>query len=452
MRPVLTTALFLLFSSLAASPRADVESRRTPVVRAVEQVAPATVSITTTQQVRAQSNPFFPGDPVFDRFFRRFGDPRPHTVHSLGTGLIITAGGLVLTNEHVLGGATQIQVVLSDGREFPGELIGSDPEVDLAVLKIEADEPLPAIALARTELLIGETVIAIGNPFGLQHTVTTGVLSAVDRSVRSSEREYHGFLQTDASINPGNSGGPLVNLDGEVIGINSAMFRDAEGIGFAIPTERILRVLDDLLLHGEVVPVWLGLRLQDLTSALRVAFDKPDAGGVLITHVFDDTPAQRAGLRRGDILVSLDRTPIDSQRSYFDVLRGLTNRDRTTVEVERNAERQQFKLRTEVFPEERADELALILLGFQVIEMPDQYALPRGLSPSDGLLVRRVVARSAAQRVGVRSGDLILRMNRDVLVDHDAFRKAITKLRGRKQVLLLVQRGRNRYYVTLELA
>jgi S1-C subfamily serine protease len=270
--------------------------------------------------------------------------------------------------------------------------------------------------------------------------------------VRSGDRAYHGFLQTDASINPGNSGGPLVNLDSEVIGINSAIFRDAEGIGFAIPSSRIIRVLDDLLLHGEVVPVWLGLRLQDLTSALRMAFDKSDAGGVLVTHVFDDTPAQRSGLRRGDILVALDGTPIDSQRRYFDVLRGLTNRDRTRVVVERNGARKEIKIRTEIFPEDRADDLALTLLGFQLIELSDENARARGVTAREGMLVRRVVARSAAQYKGIRSGDLILRMNQDVLESHVAFRKAITKLRGRRQVLLLVQRGRNRYYVTLELA
>ena len=419
---------------------------------AVEKVAPATVSITTTQQVLLRGNRFFPGDPVFDRWIRRFINPRPHTVQSLGTGLIIAPGGIVLTNQHVLAGATQINVILSDGREFVGERIGSDPGVDLAVLKVTADEALPAVALETPELLIGETVIAIGNPFGLKHTVTMGVLSAVDRSVNSRDREYHGFLQTDASINPGNSGGPLVNLDGQVIGINSAMFRDAEGIGFAIPNERILRVLDDLLLHGEVVPVWLGLRLQDMTPALRLAFDKQDVGGVLVTHVFDDTPAQKSGLRRGDILIALDATPIDSQRRYFEVLRGLTNRDRTRVVIERNGVRQELPIRSQIFPEERADELALILLGFQLVEMSDQHARSRGVAPHDGMLVRRVVARSAAESAGIRSGDLIVMMNQDVLEDHVAFRKAITKLRGRRQVMLLVQHGRSRYYVTLELA
>jgi S1-C subfamily serine protease len=301
---------------------ADVESRRTPVVRAIERVAPATVNITSTQEIRGRVNPFFRSDPFFDEFFGRFLDRRP--VQSLGTGLIISSEGHVLTNQHVLAGATQIHVALSDGREFEGELIGADPETDLAVVQIRSREPLPFVELGSSdELLIGETVIAIGNPFGLHHTVTTGVLSAENRSIRSHEREYHGFLQTDASINPGNSGGPLLNLDGEVIGINTAIFREAEGIGFAIPINRAKRVVDDLLAHGEVIPVWLGLTLQDLTQALRDAFSTRARSGVLITHVFDDSPADRAKLRRGDILLELDGTKIGSRRNYFEVLAGL---------------------------------------------------------------------------------------------------------------------------------
>ncbi len=443
MKCTLLAVLPILAIGSVAS--ADLESRRTPIVRAIERVAPATVNITSTQEIRRSVNPFFRSDPFFDEFFGRFVDPR-RTVQSLGTGLIISPEGHVLTNQHVLAGATQIHVVLSDGREFECELIGADPETDLAVVQIRAREPLPFVELGNSDdLLIGETVIAIGNPFGLHHTVTTGVLSAENRSIRSSEREYHGFLQTDASINPGNSGGPLLNLDGEVIAINTAIFRDAEGIGFAIPINRAKRVVDDLLAHGEVIPVWLGLRLQDLTQALRDAFSTRARSGVLITHVFDDSPADRANLRRGDILLELDGAKIGSTRNYFEVLAGLTDGDRAQLAIDRGGELHQLDARAEIFPESRADELGQILLGVEVAE-------PRGGQASRGLIVRRVIPRSSADYTGIRPGDLIRKINQDPVEDRIAFRKAITKLRGRGQVLLLVQRGRYGYHVTLDLS
>ena len=443
MKCTLLAVLPILAIGSVAS--ADLESRRTPIVRAIERVAPATVNITSTQEIRRSVNPFFRSDPFFDEFFGRFVDPR-RTVQSLGTGLIISPEGHVLTNQHVLAGATQIHVVLSDGREFECELIGADPETDLAVVQIRAREPLPFVELGNSDdLLIGETVIAIGNPFGLHHTVTTGVLSAENRSIRSSEREYHGFLQTDASINPGNSGGPLLNLDGEVIAINTAIFREAEGIGFAIPINRAKRVVDDLLAHGEVIPVWLGLRLQDLTQALRDAFSTRARSGVLITHVFDDSPADRANLRRGDILLELDGTKIGSTRNYFEVLAGLTDGDRARLAIDRGGERHQLDARAEIFPESRADELGQILLGVEVAE-------PRGGQASRGLVVRRVIPRSSADYTGIQPGDVIRKINQDPVEDRIAFRKAITKLRGRGQVLLLVQRGRYGYHVTLDLS
>src|SRR5262249_34570209 len=243
-----------------------------------------TVNITSTQVVVDQANPFLRGDPLFDEFFRRFMNPRASTAQSLGTGVIITKDGFVLTNEHVLAGATQTRVTLSDGRQFDAELVGGDPASDLAVVRVKTGEPLPTPKLGDSDdVMIGESVIAIGNPFGLNSTVTTGVLSAVNRSIRGDGREYHGFLQTDASINPGNSGGPLLNMDGEVIGITTAILGNAQGIGFAIPINRARRVVDDLIQHGEVQPAWLGIFLQELTPALREAMGSAESAGVLVS-------------------------------------------------------------------------------------------------------------------------------------------------------------------------
>jgi len=439
-------AVLAAFAALAApGARADRGSRRTPIVDAVEKVAPATVNITSTQQVR-QANPFF-GDPFFDQFFDRFVDPRPRTAQSLGTGVIIDHFGHVLTNEHVLAGATETRVTLSDGREFACEIIGTDPDNDLGVLRVKSDGALPFAPLGDSDdAMIGETVIAIGNPFGLNHTITTGVLSATQRSIQAARggRAYHGFLQTDASINPGNSGGPLVNVDGEVIGVNTAILGNAEGIGFAIPINRARRIVQELIDHGTVSPTWLGLGVQDLTPALQKSLGAKSSSGALVSYVFDDSPGQRAGIRRGDIVLELDRTPVRTRRGYFELLGSLTSGGHTTLVVEREGVRRSIDIEVAVFPEERAEAIAKVLLGIEVAESSWGANLP-------ALRIESVVPNSAADDLGLQAGDYLLALEGDALSDRVAFRKAITKLRGRARVGAIVARGPNRYRLTLEL-
>ncbi len=441
-------ALCLVLGATATGVRADVESRRTPIVRAVEQVAPATVNITSTQVVR-QSNPFASGDPLFDRFFGRFFDPRPRRAQSLGTGVIVDGQGHVLTNEHVLAGSTHTRVTLSDGREFDAEIVGLDPENDLAVLRLEGADDLPAAPLGDSEeAMIGETVIAIGNPFGYNHTVTTGVLSALGRSIRGrrgQQREYHGFLQTDASINPGNSGGPLVNADGEVIGINTAILGDAEGIGFAIPINRARRIVRELIEHGEVAPTWLGLMLQDLTPALRGAMGVQSTLGAVVTHVFEDSPAEHAGLRRGDVVLELEGTRIRSRRSYFEILGSLTDGGRARMAIERDGQRRDVELLARAFPGQRAPAIAKILLGLEVSTEQTWRGVP-------GLRIGGIVPNGAADAAGLRPDDLLLELDREPMRDRDAFARAVQRLRGRSRVLALVARGPDGYgRVSLEL-
>ncbi len=450
-RTLTATLTMILLATAPLFAQADQKSRRSPIVRAVEAVAPATVNITSTQRILGPGNPFFRGDPFFEEFFRRFRAPRARTEENLGTGVLI-GEGYVLTNEHVLAGTTQIRVTLSDGREFDAELIGGDPATDLAVARVLTNERLPAAPPGNSDkLMIGETVIAIGNAFGLNHTVTTGVLSGVNRSIRNRDREYHGFIQTDASINPGNSGGPLLNIDGELIGINTAILSKAEGIGFAIPINRVIRVVDDLIAYGEVVPTWLGLRLQELTPALRGALDTRTSGGALVSFVFDDSPAAKVGIRPGDILQKFDSTQVREMRNYFEILRGLTPGDTATMTLERGDETLEVRVRAEAFPEERAEELGEILLGIEVTELTPQL-VERYQTAGRGLMVNRIVPRSPAAVRGIRRGDVILRVNQDLIPDRVAFRKAITKLRGRGRVMLLVQRGLRGYPVTLELS
>ncbi len=432
----------LLYPDPAAAGSA-LGSRRTPVVDAVERNAPATVNITTTQEIRRRSNPFFRTDPFFDDFFGRFPDPRPRHRPNLGSGVIIDHDGHVLTNAHVLAASTEIRVTLADGREFEGELIGTDPATDLAVLRVLSDESLPAARLGSSDdLMIGETVIAIGNPFGLHHSVTTGVLSATNRSIRARDREFRGFLQTDASINPGNSGGPLLNLDGEVIGINTAILDRSEGIGFAIPIDRAMRIVDDLIRHGEVFPVWLGIRLQELNPPLRRAFEVTSPHGVLVSHVFSDAPAGRAGVQVGDAIVELNGDPLDSVRAYFQLLATLTEGDAARLVVERGGTRRSFQLQGAAFPEHRSGELAQVLLGFSV----------GAASPGGGLVLEEVAKRGPAGQIGLRNGDVLLKVDREIVGDRTTFHRVVARLRGRSSTLLLVRRGRTGYHVTLELS
>jgi len=415
--------------------------RRTPVVRAVERVAPATVNITTEFMVQRPSNSFFPRDPFFERFFERAPDVPEQT---LGTGVIVDGDGHVLTNEHVLAGAEKIWVSLVDGREFPGVLVGADPETDLAVLKIEGAEALPVAPLGRDgDLLIGETVIAIGNPFGLNHTVTTGVLSAINRSVRSQNTEYHGFLQTDASINPGNSGGPLLNLDGEVIGINTAIL---EGIGFAIPIERARRIMDDLINFGEVIPTWLGLWVREQSLIEGQASDS--GRGTRVQFVFEDSPAAKAGIRADDVLLSLDGIPVQSSRNYFEILRGITEGDRAKVRVARGSKILELEVRAEALPVRVADDLSRLMLGFTLRPMTEAEARAYG---RNGMVIAELLPGSVASR-RLLPGDVIWAIGREPIPDQAALREVILKLRGRDRAILLVQRGRERARLALSLS
>ncbi|MDH3686815.1 MAG: trypsin-like peptidase domain-containing protein, partial [Myxococcales bacterium] len=284
--------------------------RRTATVRAVERVGPSVVNITTERRVRARS-PFqpFAGTPGFDRFFRDFFEPRrPSQRSNLGSGVVIDREGHVLTNEHVVAAADSIRVTLADGREFEATLVGADPNNDLAVLALVDATNVPWTAPGTSEdLMVGEPVIAIGNPFGLSNSVTTGVLSALDRSIRSNDRVFHGFLQTDASINPGNSGGPLLNATGDLVGVNTAIYQGAEGIGFAIPIDVADRIVRELITHGVLAPVWLGLDLQDLDGRVAELMNLPDmTSGALVNRVRAESPAALAGVQRGDVVTAVD--------------------------------------------------------------------------------------------------------------------------------------------------
>jgi len=291
-----------------------------PFVQVAEMVTPAVVNISTvtTGKGRSPSEQFRPfgNDPFFRDFFDRFfeGMPRQHRQTSLGSGVIIDKGGLILTNNHVIKDADEITVRFANKQEAKGKVVGTDPKTDLAVIRVSTKETLPVVALGNSDALhVGQWAIAIGNPFGLDHTLTVGVISATGRS-EVGIAAYENFIQTDASINPGNSGGPLLNIRGEVIGINTAIVASGQGIGFAIPVNMARKVMDDLVKRGKVTRGWLGVGIQPLTPELAKSFALRAEEGILVNQVMPKSPAESAGLKTGDLILSVDGRPVKDPR------------------------------------------------------------------------------------------------------------------------------------------
>jgi len=424
---------------------ADPFLRRTVTVEVVERAGPAVVNI-TTERVVASASPFRRGgsDPFFDRFFEDFFEPRlPQTVQSLGSGVLIDADRHILTNEHVVGQASRIRVTLADGREFDATLIGADPNNDIAVLRAETQEKLPWIPLATSrDLMVGEPLIAIGNPFGLASSVTTGVVSALDRSIRSESRVFHGFIQTDASINPGNSGGALLDSEGRLIGINTAVYNGGQGIGFAIAADVAARVVNELITHGSVTPVWVGVEFQDLTPGLGQALDLPaGTNGAVVNRVRERSPALRAGMRRGDVVTQLERHPIRTSRDFFEMLASVTPGQELRIDFLRDGKPQTLSLEAEVMPDAVVTQILRERLGVELVRAADQPVYS----------VRAVRKDGGAARIGIQPGDLILGVNGRPLQDAEDLRRCALDLSGRSRALVVVQRGAGRYHVTIPL-
>jgi serine protease DegS len=279
---------------------------------AVRRSAPSVVNVFATKITRETPHPLFQ-DPLFKRFFGDdLGKPRYKRENSLGSGVIVDANGYILTNNHVIASASEIQVVLGDGRALPARIVGSDPETDIAVLQA-AGEKLPIATLGESDTLqVGDVVMAIGNPFGVGQTVTLGIVGATGRN-QLGITDFENFIQTDAAINPGNSGGALINAVGEVVGINTAIFSDSggsHGIGFAVPIQLADAVMQQITTHGRVIRGWLGITGQDLTPALAESLDMPMRDGILVSGVLEDGPADTAGIKPGDLIIALDRRPL----------------------------------------------------------------------------------------------------------------------------------------------
>ena len=438
---LLAVALLLCLPARAKAIAPD-SPRMTPVVRAVQAVAPAVVNITSTHIIEGQRispleqffGPGFPGMPGFDMpGGRRVKQKRV----SLGSGVIVDGEkGLVLTNAHVIAGGDEVMVHLLDGREYTATVKGADPDFDIAVLQIKGASKLPAVKLGDSgDIMPGETVIAIGNPFGFNHTVTTGVVSALGRTIRNKDGAFTDLVQTDAAINPGNSGGPLLNIEGVLIGINTAVDTRAEGIGFAIPINKARRVMHDLMSAGRVAPLWLGLDLQDVDGRTAMALGLRDAGGVLVTAVFPGSPAAKAGIVPGDIVESINASPVRDRRDYLDILRNQTSGSALRLQVLRDG----GPIKVEATPEPFSDADARALLerrwGFSAAQT------------AQGVVVRQ--ARSGGPADFLRQGDRITAIGSAEIQTMEDFLQAFRRERMSGQVLLQVVRNGKGYYARL---
>jgi serine protease Do len=408
------TLMFLTIAMIACKPQAESQTidtrrpaaavipptvsaaRRTPVVVVAHNVLPAVVNIAAEATIRRREV-----DPYFDPFGFFGGQDRAYTSQSLGSGFVWSTDGIIVTNNHVVEGASKITINLNDGRQMEAQLIGVDPDSDLAVLRVSAKGLTAAPIGTSSDLLIGETVVAVGNPFGLSGSVTTGVVSATGRSVPSKEagRTYTDFIQTDASINPGNSGGPLLNIEGKVIGINTAIYAQAQGIGFAIPVDRAKKIVQDLLRYGQVRSAWIGAVTATLTPEEARRLNLRASKGALVSRVFPGSPAATAGLHTGDVITAVAGKPVDSREAFSTYTSTLPTGQPVDLSVTRAGTTQSIQVRPGEPPQNLGMRILAETSGLHVVDQ------------SRSVVIDDVDAGSRAARIGITRGDVIVGVN-----------------------------------------
>jgi Do/DeqQ family serine protease len=395
----------------------------------------------------------FFGQDFYDRFFRRRG-PRDEG-RAAGSGVIVDARGYILTNNHVIEQAAEIEVRLSDDRKFPATLVGRDAKSDVAVLKIDAPgTALPVAVLGDSDRLrIGQWAVAIGNPFGLDRTVTVGIISATGRT-RVGVATYEAFIQTDASINPGNSGGPLLDLHGRVVGINTAIAATGQGIGFSIPINMARGIMDQLIARGRVVRGWLGIVIQDLTDELAAGFGVPSKGGVLVSDVMKDGPAALGGVKSGDVIVAFSGTPIKEVTDLQKRVAAVEPGRPTPLTVIRDRKPTPLTIKVGEQPVEEAQVAALPReqsFGLTVEPLSAEAAEKFGLTGRSGVVVAAVAPGSSGAEAGIRPGDAILEVNRRPVNGVEAFRSLMAAVKPGDVVPIQLRRGEGRSeYVVLK--
>lgn len=463
-----TTLAFLLCLSWVGSVSAETEQTNSysaleaisnSIANIAETVAPAVVNIDTVRMVTTQFPSF--NDPIFERFFGREFEEFRKAIPQKGTGsgFIINQEGYVLTNEHVIRKADKIKVTLSDGREFDGEVIGSDVTSDMAIVKIKADH-LPTVNLGDSDKVrVGEIVIAIGNPYGLQQTVTMGVVSAKGRSIPAGMEGhvYKDFIQTDTAINPGNSGGPLLNTKGEVVGINTAIIPYAQGIGFAIPINIAKKNIDDLINLGKVRRSWLGVYIQEVTPEIAKQFSLTEAKGVLIGDVVKDSPAEEVGIKTGDIVKKVNDEEVNSPEELQNKIGSIEIGEKANIEIVRNSETISFIVKIGEMPtveeegsESPKEKVFSVQTGLKVEPVTKEIAQELALPWIKGLVITEVIPGSSADDMGLQQGDVVLEANRTEVSSIGEWEKVINKLEPGDTLLLLVFRNQHTYYVPIK--
>jgi serine protease Do len=428
--------------------------------RVAEAVAPAVVNINTVTKGTTGRTPIeeFFGEEFFKRFF---GDnpEREFQQKSLGSGVIVDSSGIVLTNAHVVERATDVEVVTADGKKLKAKLVGVDRRTDLAVLRLIGGGPFTAATLGDSDKVkVGDWVLAIGSPFGLQQTVTAGIISAKGRALGQSSFDQD-FLQTDAAINPGNSGGPLVNMMGEVIGINSAILSRTGGnvgIGFSIPTNSAKRIYSELVAKGKITRGWLGVSIQPLTPELAKSFGLKEPKGVLISDVVQDSPAQKAGIQAGDIITEFGGKKVEAPQDLQKVVAATEPGKAIPVGVWRDKGTKSLEIRIGETPDEsvalKSSGRGRNLLGLDVRPLTPELARQLNLRSAEGVVVFRVEDDSAAAEAGLRQGDVIRELNRQRVRTIQEFERVARELKEGDRVTVLLQRGPQALYVAFTVA
>ena len=430
----------------------DILATQQGFITLVKNVTPSVVNISTIGKKKLV-RPFFESSPFFEDFFGEKGEhPQYRREHSLGSGFIINKDGFIVTNDHVVRDAETIQVKLSNESVYTGKVIGSDPKTDIAVIKINAKEPLPAAVLGdSSKLQVGQWAVAIGNPFGLDRTVTVGVVSATGRSNMGIET-YEDFIQTDASINPGNSGGPLLNIYGEVIGINTAIVAAGQGIGFAIPVNMAKQVVSQLISKGNVSRGWLGVSIQTVSEDMARSFGLAKSFGALVNEVVAGGPAAKAGILQGDVITAFDGNTVKDVRQLQRLVGETPVGKRVELELYRNGK--PLKVFVTTVAAESAPAQAQIptereagTLGLSVEELGADMR-SRGMT---GVVVSDLEPGGIAEDSGIQRGDVIVSVNQQKVRNLAEYQKAMKNAVGRGAVALLVRRGSASIYFALRL-
>ncbi|MCL4476798.1 MAG: DegQ family serine endoprotease [Nitrospirae bacterium] len=456
----ISTAVKASDSPVSLASRADIPMVPGNFSELAEKARPAVVNIQTVKTMKGGSrvfrhffgNPFQEQDP-FEDFFGLRPQSYPSDgfeQKSLGSGFIIDRDGYIVTNNHVVENADQIKVKLSDGKEFDAKVVGRDPKTDLALIKINGASGLHPIAMGNSDdLKVGSWVVAIGSPFGLEQTVTAGIVSAKGRIIGSGP--YDNFIQTDASINPGNSGGPLINMRGEVIGINTAIIASGQGIGFAIPTNMAKEVLPQLKEKGKVTRAWLGVGIQGVTEPLAQSFGLKEKRGALVSQVFKNSPAEQAGIAQGDVILEFNGKEIGDSQDLPPMVAAMPVGKTVTLKLSRNgnATTKEVKLGEMEEKAELAKAPSRKMLGITIQNVTPEIARALGLKDETGVVVSRVEPGSPAENAGLQRGDVIQEVNRKPVKDTQGFLRKIEEAKDGGSILLLVHRGESNLFVAV---